>query len=323
MGSCVNYVLVRDGEHTVYSQGGGAGHGIDYIFAAGPEVILRFLDNLGDSAGREWFDDIYCEGGVLVDVDRRVLLLFNTVYNQVVYRAAMLEAYAATWPGWEIRWAYDGIADLMVYVGVDPAGAHRDREPKRTERNEFGPDDRVAAVVTVRGADGRVRLYGLNPDMAWRRWFMGPDLVEWVCAGPELPESAEDMPTAGLDLDPAARRAGLWTVQPLRGLRQRWAELWPGWTLEFWGDDMARQAVHDPDRLYDSIRPSSIARDREELAKRLRTCWSVRSTILARGTSAEELQSWYDMNFGLIRNYLDADVSAQELERLAGLLRGA
>jgi hypothetical protein len=34
-----------------------------------------------------------------------------------------------------------------------------------------------------------VRLYGLNPDGAWQRWRMGPGLVEWVAAGPELPET--------------------------------------------------------------------------------------------------------------------------------------
>ncbi|MET7418732.1 hypothetical protein [Dactylosporangium sp. NPDC005555] len=322
MGSSVNYVVVRDAGYTVYAQGGGAGHGIDYNFAAGPEVVLRWLANLGDFADGRWFDDVMCEGGVLIDVDRRVLLLFNTVYNRMVYRAAMLEAYAATWPGWEIRWAYDGVADLMAYIGVDPAGARNDHRPGRTGRNEFEPDDPVAAVVTIRGADGRVRLYGLNPDNAWRRWHMGSDLVEWVAAGPELPESATNSPTAGLDLDPAARRAGLWTVEPLHGLRQRWAELWPGWTLEFWGDDWARQAVHDPDRLYDSIMPHAITHGRETLAKRLRDHWSVRSTVLANGTSEKDLQEMYDVNFGGIRGHLDTDVTADEIEHLAALLRG-
>jgi hypothetical protein len=38
---------------------------------------------------------------VLVDVDRRVLLLFDTVFNRVAYQAAMLQAYATTWPGWD------------------------------------------------------------------------------------------------------------------------------------------------------------------------------------------------------------------------------
>ncbi|WP_432824466.1 hypothetical protein [Dactylosporangium sp. CA-092794] len=322
MGSRVNYVVVRDGGSTVYAQGGGAGESIDYSFAAGPEVVLRWLAHLGDFAGGRWFNDVMCEGGVLIDADRRVLLLFNTLYNSVPYRAAMLQAYAATWPGWAIRWAYDGIADLMAYVGIDPAGARDDRRPERTGRNEFGPDDRVAAVVSIRGAGGRVRLYGLNPDAAWQRWCMGPDLVEWVAAGPELPASTATVPTAGMDLDPATRRAGLWTVEPLHGLRQRWAELWPGWTLEFWGADMSRQAVHDPDRLYDSVAPHVIAHCRGMLAERLQTNWPVRSTILANGTTAEELQKMYDSNFGGIRNHLGANVTVEEIERIATLLRG-
>ncbi|MFD0592605.1 hypothetical protein ACFQZ4_08585 [Catellatospora coxensis] len=120
MGSRVNYVVVRDGEHTVYAQGGGAGYGIDYLFAPGPEVVLRWLAQAGEYAGDHWFDDLMCEGGVLIDVDRQVLLLFNTTFNRLAHRAAMLQAYAATWSGWEIRWAYDGIGDLMAYVGLDP-----------------------------------------------------------------------------------------------------------------------------------------------------------------------------------------------------------
>ena len=75
-------------------------------------------------------------------------------------------------------------------------------------------------------------------------------------------------------------------------------------------------------RLHDSIRPSSVARDRGVLAKRVQDHWFVRSTILARGTSVEELQRLYEWNFGGIRSQLDAGVTAEEIERIAALLRG-
>jgi hypothetical protein len=320
VGSRVNYVVVRDGEYTVYAQGGGAGYGIDYLFAPGPEVVLRWIAHAGDYAEEHWFSDLMCEGGVLMDVDKRVLLLFNTTFNRLAYRAAMLEAYAATWSGWEIRWAYDGIGDLMAYVGLDPAAARVDNEPEQSERNEFLPGDSVRSVVTVRGADGLVRLYGLSPDQAWQRWWMGPDLVEWVAAGPELPgDVADDVPRSGLDLDPATKRAGLWSLEPLRGLRERWAELWPGWTLEFWEDDLARQAVHDPDRLYDSVTPRAIARRRHELAERVGRYWPVRATMQERGVDVDFL---YEHNFAGVRSHLDANVTAEEMDHLMQLLRG-
>lgn len=320
MGSRVNYVVVRDGKHTVYAQGGGAGYSIDYNFALGPDLVLRWLANAGNNVRDHWFDDVLCEGGVLIDVDRLVLLLFNTTSNDVAYRAAMLQAYATTWPRWEIRWAYDGVADLMTYIGLDPAAVRDDDRPEPTERNEFGPNDPVAAVVTIRDADGLVRIYGLNFERAWRRWRMGPDLVEWVTAGPELSENVADgMPTAGLHLDPATRRAALWTVEPLCGLRQRWAELWPGWTLEFWGDDLARQAVHNPDRLYGSITPGTIAECREVLAKRLQDNWPVRSTMLTDGVDVDMI---YRFNIAGFRSQLDANVTAEEIQRIAALLCG-
>lgn len=317
MGSRVNYVVVRDGKHMLYAQGGGAGYGIDYHFAPGPDVVLRWLANAGDYVSDEWFDDVMCEGGVLIDVDNRVLLLFNTPFNRVAYRAAMLQAYAQTWPGWDIRWAYDGIGDLMAYIGVDPAPVRDDHGPELSDRNEFEPDDEVSAIVTIRGADDKVRIYGLNPDAAWRRWRMGPNLVDWVASGRVLPETADGVPTAGLDLDPYTRHAGLWSVEPLWGLREQWADLWPGWTLEFWEDDMARQAVHNPDRLYDSIAPAAIARSRAELARRVTVYWPVRATMQA------DVDLLYEHNFAGIRSHLDADVTADEIERAAELLRGS
>jgi hypothetical protein len=182
-----------------------------------------------------------------------MLLLFNTLHNYLAYRTAMLQGYAATWPSWEIRWAYDGIGDLMAYAGQDPAAAHDDEGPDHTPRNEFDLDhDLAKAVVTVGG-----QRYGLSGNAAYRRWRMGPSLIDWVTAGPELPEVMEyeslDMVTAGLDLDPGTRRAGLWSVEPLRGLRERWAELRPGWTLEFWGTTAAA-------RNLGTSRPTRFAR---------------------------------------------------------------
>ncbi|MFD0592604.1 hypothetical protein ACFQZ4_08580 [Catellatospora coxensis] len=165
-----------------------------------------------------------------------------------------------------------------------------------------------------------MRLYGLSPDLAWLRWRMGPDLVEWLAAGPELPyDVADDVPRSGLDLDPATRRAGLWTLEPLCGLREQWAELWPGWTLEFWEDDLARQAAHDPDRLYDSVTPRVIAHHRHGLAERVRRYWPVRSTMQAGGADVDWL---YEHDSAGVRSHFDANITADEIEHAAQLLRG-
>ena len=124
------------------------------------------------------------------------------------------------------------------------------------------------------------------------------------------------VPTAGLDLDPGNRWAGLWSVEPLHGLRDRWGELWPGWTLEFWGDDWARQAVHDPDRLYDSLTPLSNTRHRALLAERMLPAWPIRAQV-----SAEHLAMFDKVNFGGLRDKLAAHVTEAEIEAAATLIR--
>jgi hypothetical protein len=103
----------------------------------------------------------------------------------------------------------------------------------------------------------------------------------------------------------------LWSVEPLRGMREQWAELWPGWTLEFWGDDSARQCG--------SLTPQAIARNRLELAERVLDHWPVRSRMIANGVDVDFVCGY---NIGGGRSQLDADVTAEEIEHAAALLRG-
>jgi hypothetical protein len=244
VGSRLHWIVIRDGRVVNRRLGGGAGTGLDYVLGAGPDVAPSYFDGQGDTG---WWTDDVCEGGALIDADARLLLFFTTqpwagpATDRYAYRAAMLEGYARVWPGWRVEWAYDGLADLVRYLGEDPATVRAPMPAKLTAGGEP-----PVALVTI-GPDA----YGLVEDDG-RPWWFGPGLPD-ALGSDRLVESVP-MPRYGLHLDPAVLRAGLWSTEPLCGIREAWPRIWPGWELEFWTDRYVNQvsrsgfALPAPDR---------------------------------------------------------------------------
>ncbi|WP_285552735.1 hypothetical protein [Actinoplanes regularis] len=236
MGSRVHYVVVREGQVRNSIFGGGAGLGLDYHFAVGPELVLSWLDEREKAADPlsdrpEWLGDSLCEGGVLLDVDKRLMLVFSempwldSAEWAYAWRLAMLDGWSRTWPGWRIEWAYDGLADLARYVGADPEPLH-DLDPPEDPPTEVGD---AGYLVTVDDRSWALPGYADAP------WEHGPRLLELLDRR-EPTTALGHVPLGGLHLDAARRHARLWTIRPLCGARERWARLWPGWELSFHAD---------------------------------------------------------------------------------------
>lgn len=82
------------------------------------------------------------QGGILLDLCRRVLLFFawEGPSTELRHRAAMFELIRAAWPGWEVRWLYEGWAELREYVGLDAEYVRcRDSDPSLAPF--LAPDD--------------------------------------------------------------------------------------------------------------------------------------------------------------------------------------
>jgi len=132
------YVIVRDGKSTFLRNNLGA-YEIVEVSVAGPELTLRFLDTYhrlafeGEDTGWRpgWSTYSVCEGGLLVDRDKQVLMMF-TEHRDWRLCVAYLDTARRTWPGWDVRWAHDGISELARYAGLDTGGvedpAHGSRE---------------------------------------------------------------------------------------------------------------------------------------------------------------------------------------------------
>ncbi|MEO3744557.1 hypothetical protein [Plantactinospora sp. B5E13] len=315
MSSLVRYVTVQDGVVSRHAMGGGASMGVDYYLAIGPAGVLRWLGALDEDYDGDdgWADDGLCRDAVLLDADRR-RLLFHTGLDPFgcdgayAARAALLDGYSRTWPGWTIEWAYHGTGDLVTALGEDRSVV-READPFRTELYPYGrgePDDPVRYVVSVVDETG-CRRYALN---AWSEqpWRLGPESLLAALPAEEPVTACRTMPKAGLHLDLRTRRAGLWSIEILRGLADWWPQRWPDWEFEFWADDPAPHLAR-AGKL--TLPPVDMDLAVRELAHRLDKHWPVEEIWRKREVDVDRL---YRMNFSGIRAHLDARVTPAELD---------
>ncbi|WP_460071870.1 hypothetical protein [Streptomyces sp. YKOK-I1] len=248
MADWATYVVVpEEGAHEVYEARFGA-VGLDHDLLAGPDVVLPALRARPRADG--WREDWMCEAAALFDLRRRVLLCCASEgpVTEFRHRAVTWRALARAWPGWELRWTYDGPADLRRHLGLDPA-AVRERERKVYPAPFLGPDDeefleRDPLVTAVTVGDRRCHLLAAIDDHP-------------VCEGPALLDRLADahdhgrctVPAgAGIHLDPLRRRVGWWTMSTVAEAGEMGA-YWPGWTVECWQDRWEEHARAAPGRL--------------------------------------------------------------------------
>ncbi|MFJ6620735.1 hypothetical protein ACIQOW_24560 [Kitasatospora sp. NPDC091335] len=257
MADRANFVVVREsGEYELYLSRWGA-VGLDLDLLAGPVDTLSMVQGLG--VDDWWLDDVHCQGAALLDLGRKVLLLFAWEGPSTVmrYRAATLDLLREAWPGWDVRWAYDGPAELRTYLGLDPEYV-RDRvrgtcrgpllEP---EDEELADPEPMAAVVTV-GSD-HCHVVANVADHPVRE---GAALLDRLSGGPDhgMCRVSAD---AGMHIDPLRRRVGWWVLGAVAEAYEM-PERWPGWTVEFWQDCWREHVRLAPGRF----RPPPVDRER-------------------------------------------------------------
>ena len=150
---------MADGRVTNRRLAGGTAYGLDYALGAGPETAAGHAVERGEPAG--WWTDDVCDGGAVIDADRRALLFFSTVAHPA-YRTAMLAGVRRVWNGWDVSWAHEGVADLARYVGEDPAAVRtgnplRLDDPPDGEPLPAATEELATRVETYMPADAGLR----------------------------------------------------------------------------------------------------------------------------------------------------------------------
>ncbi|MFF3559440.1 hypothetical protein ACFYXS_05290 [Streptomyces sp. NPDC002574] len=238
MGARAQYVVVENGAWKRYYSHWGANRVVDDLLP-GPDAATRCF-----RANREideWLDDVWCEGAALVDHDRRILLWFADCGGWADHLAACA-VVARTWPGWDLRFAYDGMGALTHHLGL---GRDLTREPGWFETFEpagFADTEypNPSSVVSLRLPDGSVRAWGSDWEPI-EQLASGPGLIDLLAATPATP-ALTDMPHGGVHFDPQARTVSLWAVRTVVGIHHWPLPRWENWVLDFHGADHSQQA---------------------------------------------------------------------------------
>ncbi|WP_405583306.1 hypothetical protein [Streptomyces sp. NBC_01190] len=238
MGDRANVVVVREnGAHELYRTGWAVGLDLDLL--DGPAAVLTMIPELRQDGW--WLDDGMAQGGVLLDLGRKILLFYawEGPSTELRHRAAMFELIREAWLGWEVRWLYDGAAEMRDHVGLDPEYV-RCHDSDLFPAPFLAPDDEdltrpdPGGVVVTVGTD-RCHVASESFDHPVRE---GVSLLDRLVDAPGHGVCRLHV-NSGIHLDPERRRLGWWSLFSSPRAFQA-PELWPGWTVEFWQDDWER-----------------------------------------------------------------------------------
>ena len=255
MGQRANLIVVERGVTDVYYTHHRA-NTLDEDLFWGPEYALGFIRDQRKSEDGELLDDVWAEGGAVMDVDRRSLLWFGgeDICCDVTLRRVHGKLMARVWTGWIINWAEGGVADLADKIGVPRTAVLSSiKEPPLHPPGLRSPivrevdPDMSHTVASVRGESGEVHLallHGPFSDLL----YCGIDLTR--ATQQSLTEVAlsldwehETSQDDGFHIDLQEKTIDFWNTAPTRSadILRRVQSCWPGWVCRWHGDRFESQ----------------------------------------------------------------------------------
>lgn len=207
-------------------------------------MARRFIEQLDTVDESRWLDEVWCEGAAVLDLDDRTLLFFggDDIIGDIPLRRAHLSLMRDMWPGWQIRWAHEGIVTIGAHVGRPAQVFLCESEPDPEERFRIETDaaDANRTLLTVTG-DGVTSAWRVAGDEEALR--LGPgalDVLDEVPGSDRLVWEGA-MPAGGLHVDYDAKTLGFWWAHPTPAIADRAAAAWPGWDISWFEDRFEAQ----------------------------------------------------------------------------------
>jgi hypothetical protein len=239
MGQRANYVVVDNGGWQLYYSHWAATTADRDLFW-GPAHTLAFVRAQQDT--RSWLDDVWCEGGALIDLERRALLWFGgeDIRFDLPRHRVTLALMRRIWSGWDVHWAFEGLGAFADYLGLprDQVRSSRRDAPAQGFEHLTVDSEWSSTVVSVRAASG-LTLHRVSGDPHELLEF-SPELAAALPSRPghaslHVALQGDGAVTGGAHIDATARTLDLWEVEYHQDL-QLDAERWPGWRVEHHGD---------------------------------------------------------------------------------------
>ena len=232
MGSRAHYVVVTaDGWELYYSHWGATTILRDLVWS--PEIALAFIRSQAACSRDDWMDDVWCEAAALVDVHRRKLLVFGGE-RELAERRLWLGLMERTWANWGIRWADEGLGEVVDYLGVDRATVRGRRVPERVELGWDVLDGVDWSIAVVSLHTGGVLRVHQSPNSIDELLMVGPRLLE-LASDPHPAITLSSMPTGGAHIDLDRRSLLWWSEACVMDMPEAVARAWSDFAVTFTG----------------------------------------------------------------------------------------
>lgn len=273
MGQRANLIIIDDGEYTLHYDHWCANR-LDEILFWGVGYALDFFSSQEETGEDGWLDDIWAEGGAVLDMDKKHLLWWGgeDILYELPLRRAYLKLQQKIWNGWTIEWAHRGIVDLAEYVGYSKENVLSDRDKLSDAVKVYLAEQfpRAETLGSLKTTEGSVLLF---PLLAWTEnyLFNGVDLVSkcqsvkglekvvWV----DWRESG-GFPQGGFHLDETNKTLEFWSVRVCPNIVEELKKIWDDWDIVWHRDNYEFQIEKLGDRI---VLPES---DEADLIRRLR-----------------------------------------------------
>lgn len=223
----------------------------------GSEWALAFIASQKEvpKDERGWLDDVWAEGGVLVDLQAKHLLLWGgeDLKFGIPDRRFYLGLLAQTWQGWKVQWAMNGIFDFADYLHIDRAmvtsksrGEQIETTPTLEEQIaeiRFLPPenlDWISVVGSIHEPDGKWRF--LPIDSYGEFLDFGTLIIEAARQSSFIFDQALDVskltstfPHTGFHVDVSRQQLFLWSHETPD--IERIHKAWEGWEIIWLGEE--------------------------------------------------------------------------------------
>ncbi|MEW4371733.1 hypothetical protein [Paenibacillus kandeliae] len=238
MGQRANLVIVHNGQYQLYYNHWCANTMPQDIFW-GPVHTRKFIELQEHVTPNDWMNDIWAEGGVVMDIDRQHVLFFGgeDILYDIQLRNYFIRLMAIPWQGWSIAWAEEGIADLAQYVGVPVETVLA--ESSAPTNKLFGPVNVsfLSGVAGIQLPNGETLLFLLDTDLGCYLLQgealiqnLNPAFGQTTLSWQEI-EVNDEFPSMGMYIDISARKLSFWHAETMPGFLAKVQTSWAGWDV--------------------------------------------------------------------------------------------
>jgi hypothetical protein len=301
MGTRANFVIVEQGKWELFYDHWAAST-LHYDLFWGPEAAVEYVRQypaVDPETG--WLDEVWCEGGALIDLDQQVLIWFgqfgNNAYDVRYYHLLMQQA----WPGWRIERAVEGILSIVRYLGRSLerfTPLEREFKPRVAEDFNLDPayyyNSFPETLISVRDAQG-IRYSRVQID--YQLCLIEQDLpliLKHLSDDPSLFDIIN--PCSGLHLDYEQGKLYFWRTEYTPFLEEHLKKAWPSWQRIVLGE---YDAFWQHLKLAQIDLPSSLEEDKEQqqiLIDRIRA-----RAIHPADTSLDQIAEQYQAEGQIVR----------------------